>query len=116
MEKTSPDTRQYTIHQLSEKLNIPKPTLRFWEKEIEGVIEPLRTPGGQRRYTGNHIAVLKQIKELRDSGKSISEIKEYFDNGYNMNDFIDDEADIDILTQKIAEIVKHEITKYLKKK
>jgi len=29
----------HTIQQLSAKLNIPKPTLRFWEKEFEGILQ-----------------------------------------------------------------------------
>jgi len=41
----------YTIQQLSVKLQIPNPTLRFWEKELKGIIIPLRTQGGQRRYS-----------------------------------------------------------------
>jgi DNA-binding transcriptional MerR regulator len=41
----------YTIQQLSEKLKISKPTLRFWEKELKNIIVPRRTGGGQRRYT-----------------------------------------------------------------
>ncbi len=116
MDNTFSDLKQYTINQLSEKLNIPKPTLRFWEKEISGVIDPLRTPGGQRRYTDNHIAILKQIKDLRDSGRSISEIKEYFENGHSSDDPEKNEIDIDILSEKIAEIVKTEISRFLKKK
>ena len=46
----------FTIQQLSKKLNIPKPTLRFWEKELEGIFVPLRTRGGQRRYRQSEVA------------------------------------------------------------
>ena len=108
------DTPQFTIQQLSKKLNVPKPTLRFWEKELEGIIVPLRTPGGQRRYTKIHVTVLERIKELRNSGKSITEIKDYFNNGYNNGKPVDDETAIDILTERIAEIVKLEVRKFLK--
>ena len=114
MNKTYLDSAQFTIQQLSERLNIPKPTLRFWEKELGGIILPLRTPGGQRRYTMAHVTVLERIKELRDSGKSIPEIKEYFNNGYIHGKSIDDDAAIEILTERIAELVKMEVTKFLK--
>lgn len=107
---------QYTIQQLSEKLNVPKPTLRFWEKELEGIIVPLRTNGGQRRYTKNHITVLEKIKDLRNSGKSISEIKDHFNNGHQSDEQIDAETAIDVLSQRIAELVKMEITKFLRTK
>ncbi len=114
MNKTYLDSTQFTIQQLSERLSIPKPTLRFWEKEMDGIVVPLRTPGGQRRYTTAHITVLERIKELRDSGKSIPEIKEYFYKGHNNGKLVDDETAIDILTEKIAEIVKLEVRKFLK--
>ena len=107
---------QFTIRQLSERLNIPKPTLRFWEKELGEILEPLRTPGGQRRYTNIHIAVLEKIKDLRNSGKSISEIKDYFNNGHNGEKPIDNEIAIDVLTQRIAEFVKIEVTNFLRTK
>ena len=52
----------HTIQQLSTKLNIPKPTLRFWEKEFEGILVPLRTKGGQRRYAPGHVSLIEEIK------------------------------------------------------
>ena len=108
------DSHQLTIQQLSERLNIPKPTLRFWEKEMEGIIVPLRTSGGQRRYTNTHIVVLEKIRDLRDSGKSIPEIKDYFNNGHNSGKPVDEETAIDILTERIAELVKLEVSKFFK--
>lgn len=110
------DSHQLTIQQLSDRLNIPKPTLRFWEKELEGIIVPLRTPGGQRRYTSSHIAFLEKIKGLRNSGKSISEIRNYFNNGHGGEMHNDTETVIDILTQRITEVVRMEITKFLRLK
>jgi len=47
-----------TIQQVSQKLDVPKPTLRFWEKEFEGILDPLRTNGRQRRYAPEHVAVI----------------------------------------------------------
>jgi len=64
-----------SIQQVSTKLNIPKPTLRFWEKEFEGFLQPFRTPGGQRRYTSEHIAIIEEIKKLKGTGLSLEEIK-----------------------------------------
>lgn len=116
MNETYLDSPQYTIQQLSEILNVPKPTLRFWEKELEGIVVPFRTPGGQRRYTTTHITILERIKALRDSGKSIPEIKDYFNNGLSNGNQIDNETAIDILTERIAELVKMEVSKFLKMK
>ena len=113
MNETLSESPQYTIQQLSEILNIPKPTLRFWEKELVGIITPLRTSGGQRRYTNIHITVLEKIKELRNTGKSIPEINNYFNNGHNSGKQINAETAIDILTERIAELVKIEVSKFL---
>ena len=35
----------YSFDQISTTLDIPKPTLRFWEKVFEGILLPLRTNG-----------------------------------------------------------------------
>ena len=64
-----------SIQQLSTELNIPKPTLRFWEKEFEGILLPMRTNGGQRRYASEHISVIKKIRRLKKDGLSLIEIK-----------------------------------------
>lgn len=73
----------HSIQQLSTKLNIPKPTLRFWEKEFEGILLPLRTNGGQRRYTSEHVAVIEEIKMLKKAGLSLAKIKRKLGNRYN---------------------------------
>ena len=65
----------FTIQQVSTKLNIPKPTLRFWEKELDGIIVPHRTRGGQRRYALEHLTIIGKVKELREKGMSLPEIK-----------------------------------------
>lgn len=103
-----------SIQQLSHKLDIPKPTLRFWEKELDGIITPIRTNGGQRRYTAEHIRILEKIKELRDSGKSLSEIKVHLNNDQNNIDNLSVYGNIDRLTDRIAEVVKTELYDFFK--
>jgi DNA-binding transcriptional MerR regulator len=102
----------YTIKQLSQKLNIPKPTLRFWEKELNGIIIPFRTPGGQRRYTVENLKVIKHIHRLRKEGMSILEIKRIFERRTDSQDVAPNSIDIDQLAEKIAQIVKAEVYKY----
>ena len=108
-------SEQFTIQQLSEKLDIPKPTLRFWEKELEGIIVPHRTPGGQRRYSEEHIELLEEIKNLRNSGKSLNEIKFHLDGGNGKEKINGDDDNIDLLLKRITEVVKSEISQFLKK-
>ena len=114
MESSYSNSYQLTIQQLSRTLDIPKPTLRFWEKELEGLIVPNRTSGGQRRYAENHISLLKEIKQLRHSGKSLNEIKTILNNGKNNLTLVSEYEKIDLLSERIAEVVKLEIYKFLK--
>ena len=75
MENMNFQEQARTIQQVSQKLDVPKPTLRFWEKEFEGILVPLRTNGGQRRYAPEHVSVIKKIKMLKKAGLSLVEIK-----------------------------------------
>jgi len=67
--------RLRTIQQVSHELDIPKPTLRFWEKEFEGVLVPLRSEGGQRRYSIENLSTIAEIRRLKKKGMSLGEIK-----------------------------------------
>lgn len=54
----------YSIGQVHAITGIPKPTIRYWEKEFESFLEPLRTTGNQRRYDDKSIADLEKINYL----------------------------------------------------
>jgi len=43
--------RDFSISDVSTRLEIPKPTLRFWEKELKEILVPLRTQGGKDDIT-----------------------------------------------------------------
>jgi DNA-binding transcriptional MerR regulator len=101
----------FTIQQLSKKLNIPKPTLRFWEKELEGLFVPLRTSGGQRRYTAEHISTIEEIKRLKGEGMSLLDIRRAFCKNRAGN--ISNTTKIDLLLNRITEVVKAEIASFL---
>jgi DNA-binding transcriptional MerR regulator len=106
-----PQEQLLTIQQLSKKLNVPKPTLRFWEKELEGLFVPLRTRGGQRRYTAEHIVTIEEIKRLKGEGMSLLDIKRVFRNkkrGHTPNT-----PRIEMLLNRITEVVKTEIASFL---
>ena len=103
----------YTIQQLSVKLQIPKPTLRFWEKELNGIIIPLRTQGGQRRYSVENLQVIEEINELRKAGMSIAEIRRALNKHSGPKDRVTISTDMDDLTETIAGIVKKEVRQYL---
>ena len=103
----------YTIQQLSVKLQIPKPTLRFWEKEMNGIIIPSRTQGGQRRYSVKNLRVIEEVNKLRKSGTSIAEIRRALENHSEPKDRGNISTDIDDLAEKIAVIIKKEVRQYL---
>lgn len=54
----------FSIGQVHAITGIPKPTIRYWEKEFEDYLEPLRTTGNQRRYDDKSIADLEKINYL----------------------------------------------------
>jgi len=107
---------------------VPKPTLRFWEREFEGILVPLRTNGGQRRYTPEHVSVIEEIKMLKKAGLSLVEIKRRLGKGPMSEAGLrpigayapvgnqgsgDGRTDgIDLLAERVAEVVKMEVLKF----
>jgi DNA-binding transcriptional MerR regulator len=47
--------------------------LRAWERRY-GVVEPIRTPGGTRRYSGADLEKLRLVKAAVDAGHRISQV------------------------------------------
>ncbi|MGD2188204.1 MAG: MerR family transcriptional regulator [Desulfobacterales bacterium] len=103
----------FTIQQISRKLNIPKPTLRFWEKELDGIIVPLRTPGGQRRYTIEHLNLIQKIQRMRRQGMRLNEIKTKLNNLNAGMKLPAHPLDFEVLVERVAEVVKSEIYRLL---
>ena len=54
----------FSIGQVNAITGIPKPTIRYWEKEFRDYLEPLRTTGNQRRYNETAIADLEKVNYL----------------------------------------------------
>jgi DNA-binding transcriptional MerR regulator len=100
------DLQTLTIQEVSSRLNVTKHTLRFWEKELEGVLVPLRSRGGQRRYTQEHLLLIQEIRGLKQGGLRLSEIKMRLT---GRCDFVAEktiEQKIDNIAEQIAEMVK----------
>jgi DNA-binding transcriptional MerR regulator len=101
-----------TILQASEKLRVPTHTLRFWEKELNGLLVPLRTHGGQRRYTLQNLVVLEEVKRCRESGLSLPEIIA------RINPCAEGESlpsqKVSLLASRVAEAVKTEVYNFFK--
>jgi len=56
--------KTYSIGQVNAITGIPKPTIRFWEKEFDEYLRPARTSGNQRRYDEEMISRLEKINFL----------------------------------------------------
>lgn len=52
------------IGDVSKMCKIPPHTIRFWEKEFQDFLAPLRTQGKQRRYSEEHLRQILHIKKL----------------------------------------------------
>ena len=103
----------FSIQQVSQRTNVSKHTLRFWEKELNGIIVPLRTQGGQRRYTSYHLFIIKEIKKLKKKGLTLVDIKQKLENNSPQFDKKGSSNKIDILADQIAEVVKSTIYNFL---
>ena len=102
----------YSIQEVSKMASVSKHTLRFWEKTLSGIIVPLRTKGGQRRYTKHHIRIISNIKQMKKNGLSLNDIKNKMD-GNNSSKKDDISNKIDLLANQIAEVVKESIYNFL---
>jgi MerR family transcriptional regulator/heat shock protein HspR len=55
------EERLYSIKEASELTDVPSHTLRFWERKIPGFLSPVRTEGGQRRYTTECLHKIRKL-------------------------------------------------------
>lgn len=103
-----------SIQQVSRKFDIPKSTIRFWEKELNGLIVPYRTSGGQRRYTADSAAMIGRIKDLREKGFCLAEIKQNLAFSENLPSRSQGFKNIDRLAERLSEVIKNEVFQFLK--
>lgn len=70
------DRIYWTIGEVAEQLGVNTSLLRFWEKEF-GMLRPKRTSKGDRLYTKDDIAKVREIQTLlRDKGYTIQGAKD----------------------------------------
>ncbi len=79
--KSSRSNQAVSISVASQITGIEVHTLRYWEREFEPLLDPLRTPGGQRRYRPEDIQTVFVIKRLlRDEMFSIAGARRHLEN------------------------------------
>lgn len=89
-----------TIKEVEQILNIPRATIRYYEKEK--LIDPQRTENGYRDYSDENVELLKKIIILRKIGLSVNDIKELFDGAKTMSEALDE--NIITLQKQIEEL------------
>ncbi len=110
-----PKDQIFSIDQASQRLGLPKHTMRFWEKEFQGTFVPPRTPGGQRRYTLNNISFLEGVKKQREQGLGLAEIKRRLNDPGQADKGSSVLNKIDLLSLRITEVIKTEILSFFKR-
>jgi DNA-binding transcriptional MerR regulator len=65
-------TPSLNIAALTRRTGVPADTIRKWEQRY-GVLQPARTPGGQRRYSELDVARIEWLKARLDEGYRIGE-------------------------------------------
>ena len=70
----------YSIKEVSEELNLPYHTLRFWETQFKQ-IKPNKNKRGVRSYTKEIVEIIQTISYLtRQQGYTLEGVKKYLDN------------------------------------
>lgn len=70
-----PDAQQgvYAISVAAQLSGLHPQTLRVYERE--GLVDPDRTPGGTRLYSGHDVERLREIAALTDTGINVAGVK-----------------------------------------
>lgn len=89
-----------TIKELEQQLEIPRATIRFYEKE--NLISPKRGANSYREYSDEDVVTLKKIIILRKIGLSVSDIKNLLDGTFSLQPML--EKNISELQTQIKEL------------
>lgn len=88
------------INEVEKILNIPKATIRFYEKE--GLLNPQRNSNSYREYSETDVELLKKIIVLRKIGIPVEDIKLIFNDQLSLKDAVS--HNIDLLHKQMKEL------------
>lgn len=101
---------EYTIQEISQMFHLPPSTLRYYEES--GILPNIkRTKSGQRIFTDWHIQRMKAICCFKNTGMTISQLKNFFSYEEAESENIDE---ILKLLEKQKETVESQIEKLQK--
>jgi DNA-binding transcriptional MerR regulator len=116
-EGAAPDTRLYSIKETSELTDIPPHTLRLWERKIPGFLQPVRTKGGQRRYTGTCLEKIRKLDYyVNAKGLSLVGAQRMIEEGQEVGESPEQELREKILADKRVRQAVDEIANLIRKK
>lgn len=88
------------INEVEKILNIPKATIRFYEKE--GLLNPQRNENSYREYSEEDLEQLKKILVLRKIGVTVEDINQMFKDQLSLKDAL--EKNIHSLNEQMKEL------------
>ena len=77
-----------TIKEVEQLLEVPRATIRFYEKE--NLIKPVRESNGYRDYSEYDVGRLKQIILLRKIGFSVTDIEDVLDEARTLDEVLEE--------------------------
>ena len=89
-----------TIKEVEELLEVPRATVRFYEKE--GLINPQREGNRYRDYSAEDVEQLKKIIIFRKAGLSVSDIADLFDGAKQIDAVL--EENLENLNKQMEEL------------
>lgn len=88
----------YTVGQVAGMLDVQPAFLR--RLDVEQVVQPARSDGGQRRYTRNDVALVQHVTRMADAGMTLAGIRR----------ILVLEAEVAALKQRIAKLQEQQRT------
>lgn len=89
-----------TIKEVEQRLEVPRATVRFYEKE--GLLCPTRGENGYREYSEEDVVLLKKIIILRKLGFAVSDIEDVLDGAKPMSEAL--ESNMESLERQMEEL------------
>lgn len=87
----------YTVGQVAGMLDVQPAYLR--RLDVEQVVQPARSEGGQRRYSRNEVALIQHVTTMADAGMTLSGIRR----------ILELEAEVADLRQQIAALQERSV-------
>ena len=92
----------YSIGEVSDMLDVPVSTVRFWENEFD-ILKPMKNKKGNRMFTASDIKNLKIIHHLvKEEGMTLSGVKKKLSGKW---DEADHKFEVNESLQKIKSIL-----------